>query len=100
MKKGSIFGIIVIAIAIAVIISTYTKTSSYGSFNDAKKTEAQLSIVGHLDKKKELIYDPTKDANYFSFYMTDKQKIVCFFFGVDYVPVPNRRTLNDRNKLF
>lgn len=77
MKKGSIFGIIVIAIAIAVIISTYTKTSSYGSFNDAKKTEAQLSIVGHLDKKKELIYDPTKDANYFSFYMTDKQGQEC-----------------------
>ena len=54
MKKGSIFGIIVIAIAIAVIISTYSKTSTYGSFTDAKQTGASLDVVGHLDKKKEL----------------------------------------------
>ena len=29
MKKSSIFGLIVIAIAIAVIISTYSNTSTY-----------------------------------------------------------------------
>ena len=77
MKKGSIFGIVLIAIAIAVIICTYSKTSTYGSFNDAKHTDASLDIVGHLDKKKELVYDPTKDANYFAFYMTDKQGQEC-----------------------
>ncbi len=77
MKKGSIFGIVVIAIAIAVIISTYSKTSSYGSFTDAQQTGASLDVVGHLDKQKELNYDPRKDANYFSFYMTDKQGKEC-----------------------
>ena len=30
-----------------------------------------------LDKKKELTYDPRKDANYFSFFMTDKQGKEC-----------------------
>jgi cytochrome c-type biogenesis protein CcmE len=77
MKKGSIFGIVVIAIAIAVIISTYSKTSTYGSFTDAKETGTSLDVVGHLDKKKELTYDPTKDANYFSFFMTDRQGKEC-----------------------
>lgn len=77
MKKGSIFGIILIAIAIAVIISTYSKTSTYGSFSDAKHSDAALDIVGHLDKKKALVYDATKDANYFAFYMTDKQGQEC-----------------------
>ncbi|OCX53693.1 cytochrome C biogenesis protein [Mucilaginibacter sp. PPCGB 2223] len=77
MKKGSILGIVVIAIAIAVIISTYSKTSSYGSFKEAMTSAAPLQIVGHLDKSKELYYDATKDANYFSFYMTDNKGQEC-----------------------
>lgn len=77
MKKTSIFGIVVIAIAIAVIISTYSNTSTYGTFKEAAATKSELHIVGHLDKKKELIYDPVKDANYFSFYMTDNKGQEC-----------------------
>jgi cytochrome c-type biogenesis protein CcmE len=77
MKKSSIVGIIVIAIAIAVIISTYSNTSTYGSFNDAKKTDSELHVVGRLNKSKELIYDATKDANYFSFYMKDNKGEEC-----------------------
>jgi len=77
MKKSSIIGLIVIAIAIAVIISTYTSSSTYGSFGDAKKTEAVLRVVGHLDKQKELYYDAVKDANYFSFYVKDKKGEEC-----------------------
>jgi len=77
MKKGSILGIVVIAIAIAVIISTYSKSSTYGSFKEAAATNATLQIVGHLDKGKELYYDATKDANYFSFYMKDNKGQEC-----------------------
>jgi cytochrome c-type biogenesis protein CcmE len=77
MKKGSIFGIIVIAIAIAVIISTYSSSSTYGTFKDAAATNAQLHIVGHLDKKKAQVYDPAKDANYFAFYMLDNKGQEC-----------------------
>jgi len=77
MKKSSIFGIVVIAIAIAVIISTYSTTSTYGSFKDAVKTQDELHIVGHLNKGKQLYYEPTKDANYFSFYMLDNKGEEC-----------------------
>ena len=77
MKKSSILGIIVIAIAIAVIISTYSNTSTYGSFKDAEKTNSELHIVGHLNKGKQLYYEPTKDANYFSFYMLDNKGEEC-----------------------
>ena len=77
MKKSSILGIIIIAIAIAVIISTYSNTSTYGSFKDAEQTKSELHIVGHLNKDKELIYDATKDANYFSFYMKDNKGEEC-----------------------
>ena len=77
MKKSSIIGIIVIAVVIAVIISTYSSSSTYGSFTDAKKTEAPLQVVGHLVKTKELHYDAAKDANYFSFFMTDNKGQEC-----------------------
>lgn len=77
MKKSSIFGLVVIAIAIAVIVSVYSNSSTYGSFKDAEKATSELHVVGHLNKNKQLIYDATKDANYFSFYMTDNKGEEC-----------------------
>ena len=77
MKKSSIIGIIIIAIAIGVIISTYADSSTYGTFTEAKETQDELHVVGKLDKSKELIYNPQKDANYFAFYMTDNNGKEC-----------------------
>lgn len=77
MKRSSILGLVVIAIAIAVIICTYSSSSTYGSFSDAMKTSSELHIVGHLDKQKELHYDAAKDANYFSFFVKDNKGQEC-----------------------
>jgi cytochrome c-type biogenesis protein CcmE len=77
MKKSAILGLVTIAIAIAVIVALAAKTSSYGTFMDAKKTESELRVVGQLDKQKALYYDATKDANYFSFYVKDKKGEEC-----------------------
>ena len=77
MKKSSIFGLIVIGIAIAVIVVIYAGASTYGSFTDARKTESVLRVVGQLDKQKELYYDAAKDANYFSFYVKDSKGEEC-----------------------
>ena len=77
MKKSSLLGLITIAIAIAVIISLYSSTSTYGTFADAKSTNGQLHVIGSLDKQKELYYDAAKDANYFSFFMKDKKGEEC-----------------------
>lgn len=77
MKKSSILGIIVIAVAICIIISTYANSSTYGSFKEAKATGSELHVVGHLDKQKDLVYDAKKDANYFSFFMKDNKGEEC-----------------------
>ena len=77
MKKSSIAGMIIIAIAISVIISTYADSSTYGSFSDARKTETELHIVGQLNKDKALFYNPIQDANYFSFYLKDNDGKEC-----------------------
>jgi cytochrome c-type biogenesis protein CcmE len=73
MKKSSIAGILIIALAIGIIISTYADSSTYGSFNDAKESTSELHVVGQLNKEKELFYDPKQDANYFAFYMRDTE---------------------------
>ena len=77
MKKSSILGLVTIAVAIAVIISLYANTSTYGTFKDAKGTNGQLHVIGSLDKQRELYYDAAKDANYFSFFMKDKKGEEC-----------------------
>jgi cytochrome c-type biogenesis protein CcmE len=73
MKKSAIFGLVVIAIAIAVIISVYSSSSTYATFAEAQQTESELHVIGHLNKDKQLVYDAAKDANYFSFYMKDNK---------------------------
>lgn len=77
MKKGAILGIVIIAVAIAMIISIYTDSSTYASFNDAQKTEEEIHVVGELNKGKELYYKPTENANYFAFYMVDNDGTEC-----------------------
>ena len=86
MKRSSILGLIVIAIAISVIIAVMSKSSSYSTFNDAKKSESELNVVGFLNKQKELYYDAAKDANYFSFFVKDNKGDLGFItvFGLPY----------------
>ncbi|MFC5283079.1 cytochrome c maturation protein CcmE [Pedobacter alpinus] len=77
MKKSSIIGMIIIAIAIGVIISTYADSSTYGSFADAQESQKELHVVGTLDTTKAMIYNPQEDANYFSFYLKDNKGKDC-----------------------
>ncbi|WP_017258369.1 cytochrome c maturation protein CcmE domain-containing protein [Pedobacter arcticus] len=77
MKKSSIIGMIIIAIAIGAIVSTYADSSTYGSFSEAIKTKKELHVVGKLDLAKEMFYNPQQDANYFSFYVNDNNGENC-----------------------
>jgi len=77
MKKSSIFGIVIIAVLIAMIISIYGDSSTYASFAEAQATESELHVVGQLNKDKELVYNPTENASYFSFYMLDEKGNEC-----------------------
>lgn len=72
MKKSAILGIVLVAVFIAIIISVYGDASTYASFAEAKQTEAELHVVGQLNKEKDLIYNPQEDANYFAFFMVDE----------------------------
>lgn len=77
MKKSSIILIVIIAIAIAMIMVIYTDSSTYSTFSEAKDKETELYVVGVLNKEKDLLYDPVKDANHFSFFMYDNDSTEC-----------------------
>jgi len=72
MKRIHIILIILIAVAIGAIVSTYGDASTYESFNVAALNPAkEYHVVGMLNRNKEQIYDPKIDANCFTFFMVD-----------------------------
>ncbi len=82
MKKTHILGLIIIATAIAALISIAGQASTYTDFAVAKtQTDRNHQIVGYLVPDKPVVYNPEVDANSFSFFMKDKQgneqKVIC-----------------------
>jgi len=85
MKKTHIIGIAIIAIAIAIIMSTAGDASSYVSFKEAKELASEgnnnaVHVVGRLkkDPKNHIVgmqYNPLQDPNYFTFTLVDTNRI-------------------------
>jgi len=76
MKKLHLILILGVAVAIAVIVSSFGNLSSYESFDSAtKKPGKNVVVVAQLDKSKPLQYDPLVDANLFTFHATDQNNV-------------------------
>jgi cytochrome c-type biogenesis protein CcmE len=81
MKRSHIIAMVLIAIAIAIIISTTGDASSYVTFKEAYKMaqdgdHEKVHVVGKLKKDARgkitgMVYQPTVDPNYFSFILED-----------------------------
>jgi cytochrome c-type biogenesis protein CcmE len=77
MKTYHIILIVIAVIAIGVIISTFTDTSTYSNFADAGKYPGkEYHIIGKLSKDKPIVYNSKTDANRFSFFMSDEKGLV------------------------
>ncbi len=90
MKKSHIFGIGIIAVAIAIIVSTAGDASTYVNFTQAEQlamngNDGSIHVVGKLKKDasgqiQEMAYQPEVDPNYFMFTLLDndgrEQKVV------------------------
>ncbi len=73
MNKTLIAAIILIVGALSVIIFTSSDVSSYGTFAQAERSGERLKVVGQLSKDKDMVYDPVKDPNQFTFFMKDNE---------------------------
>ena len=70
MKKTHILAIVVIAIAIAAILTTVADSSTYANFTQAANNpDDEYHVVGKLDKQMPLEYAPERNANLFVFYL-------------------------------
>lgn len=86
MKKIQIFGLIIIAVAIGIIVSTAGDASTYVDFAKAQEMAADgddesIHVVGKLKKDAagnilDMSYQPQIDPNYFSFTLVDNKGIV------------------------
>ncbi len=73
MKKTHIIGIVIIALSIGMILSTFSDSSTYASFTEALETpQKEFHVVGQLNKDKELEYNPEENVNRFAFYLVDR----------------------------
>lgn len=77
MKKTHIIILILVAVSVGVIIARTGDYTTYANFVEAKEKGKSVNVVGYLAKDKELVYDPQKDPNFFSFTMTDKEGNLC-----------------------
>jgi cytochrome c-type biogenesis protein CcmE len=69
MKKIHIVLLVLIAGAIAVLISFLNTTTTYDSIAEAKAKPGKfVHVAVKLDKSMPVEYDATKDANYLSFH--------------------------------
>jgi cytochrome c-type biogenesis protein CcmE len=82
MKKTHIIGIVIVAIAVMVIISTAGDASSYVTFDEAMQMASdgnnkKIHVVGHLKKDDEGNYtgiEPGTDKLSVSFIMVDNDR--------------------------
>ena len=85
MKKSHIIGIVIIAAAIMIIMSTAGDASTYVDFGQAKElaedgSKTKVHVVGRLQKDAQghivgMKYDPLVDPNYFSFMLVDTNRV-------------------------
>jgi cytochrome c-type biogenesis protein CcmE len=85
MKKIHVLGIIVIAIAIGIIITTAGDASTYVDFSTAQKmaeegNNTKIHVVGKLKKDASgqilgMKYEPAVDANRFEFVLVDNNNL-------------------------
>ena len=100
MKKSYIFGIIVIAAAIMMIISTAGDASSYVSFQDAqsmasKGNNTKIHVVGQLkkDANDQIVgLYPSEDKLSFSFLMVDENGMEQVVFYNEPMPADFKRS--------
>ena len=73
MKKTHIILLVLVAAAVAIIVSMFGDFSTYETFATAAQDPGKkYHVIGVLAQGKDMEYDPVKDPNHFTFYVQDK----------------------------
>jgi cytochrome c-type biogenesis protein CcmE len=78
MKKSYIVALVIIAVAVAAIMSMVSESSTYASFSVANEhPDKEFHVVGKLNKEMPQDYDPEVDANLFALLSTRTCQSCC-----------------------
>jgi cytochrome c-type biogenesis protein CcmE len=73
MKTSYLFSLIVLAVLTSIFISTMSSPSEYSDFAKAASApEKEFTVIGKLNKDKNIEYNPARDPNISVFYMIDQ----------------------------
>ncbi len=84
MKKTHLFGLLFLAIALGVIISTVYNADTYASFSEARLNPGrEFRIIGDLKRDKPITEKVRENTLLLSFFMTDREgeELEVIFFG-------------------
>jgi len=73
MKKIPIIILLLVAGAVALFMTAADQISSYSNFETAAQVNGKVKVIGTLALDKEMVYNPQKDPNYFTFYANDEK---------------------------
>lgn len=73
MKLIHIVALVAIGIGIAALTMQAKDVATYANFSDAQRVGEKIKVAGKLSKDKPMTYDPVKDPNQFTFYLTDQK---------------------------
>ena len=80
MKRTHLVALVLLAVGIIFMVFSSNDFSTFSSFQSAETTGKRVKIAGQLSLEDAMTYNPEKDPNYFSFFMTDqngdKRKVV------------------------
>ena len=72
MKKTHIVALVLIAIAIAALISFMGDVTTYETISSAKQKPGKfVNLIAKMDKSQPMNYDPVKNPNYLTFTALD-----------------------------
>lgn len=72
MKKTHIIALVLIAVAIAALISFMGNVTTYETIASAKQKPGKfVNLIAKMDKSQPMNYDPIKNPNYLSFTALD-----------------------------
>jgi cytochrome c-type biogenesis protein CcmE len=71
MKKIYIVALALLVAAGYLVYKSPPEVNTYADFAAARETKKEVKIAGQLAKDKEMYYEPTKDPNYFTFFIRD-----------------------------
>ncbi len=76
MNKGAIIGLSIIVISVILLLFALQDAGTYSTFTEAEQNpDKVITIIGTLNKSKPVIYDPVKNTDLTTMFVSDKENV-------------------------